>query len=86
MAYTSKAGIQRSDVDALFIQEATSVWVLQMLEWFGFCEIGESGPFVEAGRIGLGGELPINTNGGNLSEAYMGGFLHLCEAVRQLRS
>jgi acetyl-CoA acetyltransferase len=81
-----QAGIHRGDVDVLFIQEATSVWVLQMLEWFGFCKIGEAGAFVEGGRIGLGGELPVNTNGGNLSEAYMWGWLHLSEAVRQLRA
>ena len=80
-----RAGIDRDDIDVLFVQEATSVWVLQMLEAFGFCPIGESGAFVQEGRIALDGELPVNTNGGNLSESYMWGWLHLCEAVRQLR-
>jgi acetyl-CoA acetyltransferase len=81
----ARAGVSRDDVDVLFIQDPVSVWVLQMLELFGFCGPGESGPFVQEGRIGLGGELPVNTNGGQLSESYMWGWLHLCEAVRQLR-
>jgi acetyl-CoA acetyltransferase len=80
-----QAGVPRSDVDVLFVQDPVSVWVCQMLELYGFCGPGESGPFVEEGRIALGGELPVNTNGGQLSESYMWGWLHLCEAVRQLR-
>jgi len=80
-----RAGIARSDVDVLFIQDPVSVWVLQMLELFGYCGAGESGPFVAEGRIRLGSELPVNTNGGQLSESYLWGWLHLCEAVRQLR-
>lgn len=79
------AGIERSDIDALYVQDPTSVWVLQMLEGFGFVGPGESGSYVAEGRIALGSELPVNTNGGQLSEAYMWGWLHLCEAVRQLR-
>jgi acetyl-CoA acetyltransferase len=79
------ADITREDVDALFIQDPTSIWVLQMLEWYGFCGIGEAGPFLESGAIAPGGSLPVNTNGGQLSEAYMWGWLHLVEAVRQLR-
>ena len=79
------AGISREDVDVLYIQDPTSVWVLQMLEWYGFCEVGEGGAFIQDGRIGLNGELPLNTNGGQLSESYMWGWLHLPEAVRQLR-
>ena len=79
------AGLGRDEVDVLFIQDPTSVWVLQMLEWYGFCPLGEGGPFVAEGHIRLGGRLPLNTNGGQLSEAYMWGWLHLAEAVRQLR-
>lgn len=79
------AGVSRAEVDVLFIQDPTSVWVLQMLEWYGFCPLGEGGRFVADGQIRLGGDLPLNTNGGQLSEAYMWGWLHLAEAVRQLR-
>ncbi len=79
------AGVERVDVDVAFFQDPTSVWVLQMLEHYGFCGPGEAGPFVAEGRTGPGGQLPVNTNGGQLSESYMWGWLHVCEAVRQLR-
>lgn len=81
----ASSGLTPDDVDALYIQDATSVWVLQMLEWFGFCPVGEAGPFLTEGNTRPGGSLPVNTNGGQLSESYMWGWLHLCEAVRQLR-
>ena len=79
------AGVGPSDMDAVYIQDATSVWVLQMLEWYGFCDVGEGGPFLEDGHTRPGGSLPVNTNGGQLSESYLWGWLHMCEAVRQLR-
>ena len=62
----------------------TSV-VLVTLEDYGFCEKGEGGSFVEGGRIELGGQLPVNTHGGLLSQAHIGGMLHITEAVCQLR-
>lgn len=80
-----RAGVSPAEVDALYVQDATSVAVLEALELYGFCEPGDAGPFVAGGSIALGGALPVNTNGGQLSEAYMWGWLHLCEAVRQLR-
>jgi len=40
------------------------------LEDYGFCGIGEGGPFVADGNIRWpDGGLPVNTHGGNLSEA-----------------
>jgi acetyl-CoA acetyltransferase len=79
------SGLRPKDVDALYIQDATSVWVLQMLEWYGFCPVGEAGSFLAEGHTLPGGSLPVNTNGGQLSESYLWGWLHMCEAVRQLR-
>jgi acetyl-CoA acetyltransferase len=81
----SSSGYGPRDVDALYIQDATSVWVLQMLEWYGFAPVGEGGRFLAEGHTRPGGALPVNTNGGQLSESYMWGWLHLVEAVRQLR-
>ena len=81
----ASAGVGPDDIDVLYAQDPTSVWVLQMLEWFGFCKPGEGGPFLADGHTRLGGSIPVNTNGGQLSEAYMWGWLHVVELVRQLR-
>jgi acetyl-CoA acetyltransferase len=79
------SGLGPQDMDLVYLQDATSVWVLQMLEWFGFCGEGEAGPFLAEGHTRPGGSLPVNTNGGQLSECYMWNWMHLYEAVRQLR-
>lgn len=81
----SNTGLQPSDVDALYIQDPTALWTLQMLEYYGFCGIGEGGPFLAEGHTLPGGDLPLNTHGGQLSESYTWGWMHLVEAARQLR-
>lgn len=80
------AGVSPSDIDIAQLYDNFTVAVLFWLEHAGFCQTGESGPFVEgAKRIAIEGELPVNTAGGNLSESYMQGWLHIVEGVRQLR-
>jgi acetyl-CoA acetyltransferase len=79
------SGIGPADVDLLMVQDATSVAVIEALEMYGFCGVGEAGSFVADGRSALGSDLPVNTSGGQLSEAYMWGWLHLYEIVQQLR-
>jgi acetyl-CoA acetyltransferase len=61
--------------------------LLITLEDLGFCNKGEGGPFVENGRLNVGGALPTNTDGGGLSACHPGqrGLFLLVEAVRQLR-
>jgi acetyl-CoA acetyltransferase len=79
------AGAGHDDVDVLGVYDAFSVQTLATLERFGFCAPGEGLDWVRDGRIGLGGALPVNTAGGHLSEAHVGGWGQVVELVRQLR-
>lgn len=80
------AGITPADVDAAMLYNHFTPMVLIALEDWGFCPRGESGRFIEGGRIrGPRGALPVNTHGGQLSEAFVHGFNNVLEAVRQIR-
>lgn len=79
------AGLGPADIDVAQLYDNFTISVLLWLEHAGFCKPGEAGPFCEGGRIRLGGALPVNTAGGNLSESYMEGILHIVEGARQMR-
>ncbi len=81
------AGVARDDVDLCTLYDSFTITVLLTLECLGFCKPGEGGGFVEGGRIGLGGALPVNPDGGGLSSNHPGmrGIFLVIEAVRQLR-
>lgn len=83
----AEADCQPDDVDLAMIYDSFTINVPMFLEDLGFCNKGEGGPFVEGGRIGPTGQLPVNTNGGGLSYTHpgmLGAFL-VVEATRQLR-
>jgi acetyl-CoA acetyltransferase len=80
------AGIGPEDVDVALLYDHFTPMVLMQLEDYGFAPIGESGPFVADGNIRWPhGALPVNTHGGNLSEAYIIGMTHVMEGVEQIR-
>lgn len=81
----AQSGLTPADIDMGIIYDHFSAGVLMQLEALGFCGPGEAGAFVADGGTRLGGALPTNTNGGQLSEGYVHGMNGIAEAVRQLR-
>lgn len=83
----AEAGVSPGDIDMAMIYDSFTITVLLLLEDLGFCKKGEGGAFVQNGRIALGGQLPINTDGGGLSSNHPGmrGIFLIIEATRQLR-
>lgn len=81
-----KAGVSPSDIDVAQIYDNFTGVAMIAMEDFGLCPRGESGPFAASGAIRWPhGALPVNTHGGNLSEAYIHGLNHVVEGVRQMR-
>jgi acetyl-CoA acetyltransferase len=82
----SRTDLRPADVDSAHLYDGFSILAALWLEALGFCGTGEVGGFLEGGhRISRDGELPMNTNGGQLSAGRLHGFGHLHEAVTQLR-
>ena len=82
----SRAELGPRDLDFAELYDGFSFLTLVWLEALGICGEGESGAYVEGGqRLGLDGELPLNTYGGQLSAGRMHGHWVLHEACTQLR-
>ena len=81
----SMAAMTHHDIQHLQPHDHGSFIVPLQIEGFRFAGKGEGLAFCQDGRISLGGELPVNTSGGMLSESYMQGWNQMAEAVRQLR-
>src|SRR5919198_518617 len=63
----ARTDLKPADVDTIQLYDGFSWLTLAWIEALGFCKRGEGGPFMEGGRIRLGGELPLNTWGGQPS-------------------
>jgi len=79
------AGIGPDEVDTFQVYDCFTYMAIVQLEDYGFCGKGEGGPFAASGALAIGGSLPTNTSGGQLSESHCEGVLQIVEAVRQLR-
>lgn len=81
----SRTDLKPKDVGSAQLYDGFSILTMIWLEALGLCPVGESGRFVEGGqRIALDGELPLNTNGGQLSGGRTHGLGYVHEACLQL--
>ncbi|HWL64402.1 MAG TPA: lipid-transfer protein [Actinomycetota bacterium] len=81
----AQSGLGPGDINTAVIYDHFTPFVLTQLEEFGFCGRGEAAEFARDGNLEVGGRLPINTNGGQLGEAYVHGMNGIAEGVRQVR-
>jgi len=79
------SGLSIEDVGHLEGYDAGSMHLINHVEGFGFTEPGTGLDFCKDGQMTLGGRVPTNISGGNMSHAYMQGWSQCAEAVRQLR-
>jgi acetyl-CoA acetyltransferase len=80
--------VRREDIDFFEIYDDYPIAVMIQIEDLGYCKKGEGGKFVETHDLTYNGDFPVNTGGGELSvgqAGLAGGFLHIVEALRQLR-
>jgi acetyl-CoA acetyltransferase len=80
------ADISIDDIDACQIYDCFTYTVELTLQDYGFFRPGEGHDWFKDGRTAPGGDLPVNTSGGLLSEAYFMGLTPLTEGVMQLMS
>ena len=83
----AQAGVTPDDIDLACVYDAFTFMLMVTIEDLGFCKKGEGGPFLSDGRMRLGGDLPVNPDGGGLSACHPGmrGLFLLVEATNQLR-
>jgi len=85
----AEAGVTPADIRYASLYDSFTITVLIQLEDLCFCAKGDGGRFVADGNLISGvGRLPVNTDGGGLSNnhpANRGGMTKVIEAVRQLR-
>jgi acetyl-CoA acetyltransferase len=67
-----QAGLRPSDVDVCEFYDPFSFEIIRQFEAFGFCKEGEGGDFVMGGRVRIGGEFPVATNGGLMAYSHAG--------------
>lgn len=79
------AGLGPEDVDVAELYDCFTGVLAMNLEGLGLVGRGEAGAFVRDGNTSLGGKLPVNTNGGLLSEGYLHGMNTVTEAVWQMQ-
>ena len=82
----SEARCKPKDMSFAQIYDDYSIAALMQMEDLGYCNKGEGGKFLDTHDLTFSGDIPLNTGGGMLSAGQTGqGFVHLIEALRQMR-
>jgi acetyl-CoA acetyltransferase len=82
-----QAGMQPADVQMLHWYDDFLIALILQLEQTGFCAPGQGAAFVREHDFGIGGDLPLNTSGGQISAGQpglAGGGVNVTECMRQL--
>jgi len=86
-AYTM-AGIEPRDVDVAVVHDCFTIAEIVAYEDLGFCKKGEGGKMIEEKRTYIGGDIPVNVDGGLKSKGHPIGATGVAMAVeitKQLR-
>jgi acetyl-CoA acetyltransferase len=81
----ASAGVSANEVECAQIYDCFTSSVLFGVEGLGFVQRGLAGEFIASGETGIGGSLPVNTNGGLLCEGYLHGMNTVAEATLQVQ-
>jgi acetyl-CoA acetyltransferase len=87
----ARSDLRLDDIDLYFPFDGFTIIALKWFESIGYCDRGEAASFIEDNWdkddncLKIGGRVPVNTHGGNLSEGASQGSGHVREAVVQLR-
>jgi len=79
------AGLSIDDIGHFEGYDVASIHLVNQLEGFGFTPDGTGIDFCIDGQMTLGGRIPTNIEGGNMSANYMQGWGQIPEIVRQMR-
>jgi len=82
------AGIEPRDVDVAVVHDCFTIAEIVAYEDLGFCKKGEGGKMIEEKRTYIGGDIPVNVDGGLKSKGHPIGATGVAMAVeitKQLR-
>jgi len=83
-----EAKLSRKDIDILEVHDCFTIAELLALEDLGFCKKGEAEKLYSDGQTYVGGELPVNTDGGLKAGGHAvgaTGIKQIVEVTKQLR-
>lgn len=78
------AGLKPQNIDCAQIYDCFTYTVEATLADYGFFDRTKSADFITAENLGPGGNFPLNTSGGMLSEGYFMGMTPVVEGVMQM--